>query len=89
MAVVLCGPSRCGVYGLATARHLASQGVGTVVYLPDLPHFPAQLDEELKLYKLSGGKWTTKANELPKTPVDLVVNALENHEMWDQERQQP
>jgi hypothetical protein len=28
-------------------------------------------------------------SELPSTPVDLIITALEDHEMWQQERSQP
>lgn len=61
-AIVLCGPSRSGVFGLATARHLATLGVRTIVYVPDLPHFPENFTKEFTLYKLSGVKnWTKSA----------------------------
>ena len=89
LAVILCGPSRSGVYGLSLARHLSAQGVRTMAYLPDLPHYPDHLRAELNLYKLTGAKWTRKAEYLPKNAVDLVIVALEDHEMWQQERSQP
>ena len=44
---------------MATARHLVSQGVSTIVYLPDLPNYPSNLEKEFSLYKLTGQKWTT------------------------------
>ncbi len=47
---------------MASARHLASQGVRVVAYLPDLPHYPEHLDKEFKLLKLAGAKWTTKTD---------------------------
>jgi enhancer of mRNA-decapping protein 3 len=58
LVVVLCGPTRAGVLGMATARHLATQGVRTVVYLPDLPNHLS--NSEFSLYKLTGQRWTTK-----------------------------
>ena len=61
MAVILCGLSRSGVVGLATARHLASHGVRTIVYIPDLPLYPPEIAKEFKLYKLTAQKWTTNA----------------------------
>lgn len=96
--MILCGPNRSGAFGLATARHLSSQGVRTHVYLPDLPHYPEPLAKELHLYKLTGQRWTTNAKQLPGKPnvdstpgksVDLIICGLEDHEMWDQERSQP
>ena len=64
-AVVMIGPSRSGVFGLATARHLVTQGVSAVCLMPDLPHFPECMEKEFKLFKLSGGKWTKKAKGKP------------------------
>ena len=88
--VILCGPSRSGVYGVATARHLSSLGINTMVYIPDLPHYPEDFTKEHNLYKLTGAKnWTKSAACLPSTPVDLIITALEDHEMWQQERSQP
>lgn len=60
VAVVLCGPSRTGVFGLTAARHLSSHGIKTIVYLPELPHYPRLISSELKMYKLTGEKWTNK-----------------------------
>ena len=50
--VALCGPGKAGSYGLASLRHLASQGVRTCAYLPPFPMYPAHVDAELNLYKL-------------------------------------
>lgn len=61
-AVILVGPSRTGAFGLAAARHLAAQGFKTVAYVPDLPHYPDRMSEQLKLYKLTGKKWTTSVS---------------------------
>lgn len=54
---------------MATARHLETQGVSTVTYLPDLPHYPPTLASELKLFKMTGGKWTTN----PKGQSALLI----------------
>ncbi len=89
LAVALCGPNRPGGFGMAAARHLAAQGIRTVAYLPDLPHLTEDLRREFDLYKLTGAKWTDRASDLPSSPVDLVVCAMEDHEMWRQERRQP
>lgn len=93
--VVLCGPGRQGAYGLATARHLAGQGIRTLAYLPDLPLYPPHLASEWTLYKLcckgqEKNKWTGNVKDLPTNqPIDLVVMALDDHEIWEQERGQP
>ena len=42
--------------GLAAARHLASHGVKSQVFLPDAAKYPANVEAELKLYRLTGGK---------------------------------
>lgn len=89
VAVFLAGPSDVGVLALAAARHLASHGVRTQVYLPELGRYPHLVDQELRLYRLTGGKVVNKIKDLNKGAVDLVVVALEDQEMWHQERQQP
>jgi len=91
-AVVLCGKSSVSALGLAAARHLASHGVKTQVFLLDVAH-PPQVESELRLYRLTGGKVVTKAGQLPNTTVDLIVTALEDpeicYELLAQERCQP
>jgi len=88
-AVFLCGTSLISSYGLAAARHLASHGVKSQVFLPDAAKYPANVEAELKLYRLTGGKVVTRASQLPTSTVDLIVTALEDQEMWSQERCQP
>lgn len=89
VAVIMSGPSQSGVFALSAARHLAGHGVKTQVYLPELGHYPHLLEQELRLYRLTGGKVVNKTKDLPKGAVDLVIAALEDQEMWQQERQQP
>ena len=88
-AVFLCGTSQVATFGLASARHLASHGVKTQVLLPEASRYPPALDAELKLYRLTGGKVVTKARDLPSGAVDMIVMAMEDLEMWSQERCQP
>jgi len=93
--VALCGPGKTGTYGLASLRHLASQGVRTVAYLPPFPMYPAGVDAELNLYKLCLKKNEhvlvhEAATDLTShSDADLVLLALDDHEMPDQERSQP
>jgi len=91
LAVILCGASKSAVYGLSTARHLAAHGVRTQVYLPESMgrHHSKHLEQELRLYRLTGGKVVTKAKDLPKISVDAIVNTLEDEEMCIQQRIQP
>lgn len=91
-AVFLCGTSQVGTLGLAAARHLSGHGVRTQVYLPEAALYPHVLEAELRLYRLTGGKVVTKGKDLPKgtsNTVDLIVTAMEDQEMWSQERCQP
>ena len=41
------------------------------------------------LYRLTGGKVVTKGRDLPQGSVDRIVRAMEDQEMWQQERCQP
>jgi len=88
-AVFLCGTSQVGTFGISAARHLASHGAKTQVYLPEAAHYPHGLETELRLYRLTGGKVVTRGKDLPKGSVDLIVTAMEDQEMWSQERCQP
>jgi len=93
--VALCGPGRSGSYGLASLRHLASQGVHTTAYLPSFPMYPPHVDAELLLYKLCLKKRDNvliyEANDLPAAAAgcDVLLLALDDHEMLEQERSQP
>ena len=50
-AVVLCGKSSVSALGLAAARHLASHGVKTQVFLLDVAH-PPQVETICKYRQL-------------------------------------
>ena len=93
IVVALCGPGKSGAYGLATLRHLASQGVRTCAYLPSLPFYPPHIDAELGLYKLCLRKnfniLCLDVKDLPSSSVDVVLLALDDHEMLQQERTKP
>jgi len=88
-AIFLCGTSQVGTFGICAARHLASHGAKTQVYLPEAAHYPHVLETELRLYRLTGGKVVSRGKDLPKSSVDLIVTAMEDQEMWSQERCQP
>ena len=59
------------------------------MFLPEAAHYPHVLEIELRLYRLTGGKVVTRGKDLPKGAVDLIVTAMEDQEMWSQERCQP
>lgn len=88
-AVFLCGINNAGALGLAGARHLAGHGVRSMVYLPEAAVYPHTLETELRLYRLTGGQVVHRGRDLPAGSVDLVVTAMEDQEMWSQERCQP
>ena len=61
----------------------------SLVMSPHHLHCHPQVESELRLYRLTGGKVVTRASQLPDTAVDLIVTALEDQEIWSQERCQP
>merc|ERR1711997_1296120 len=71
----------------------ASQGVRTCAYLPSLPFYPPEIDGELALYNLCVKKNFNSVcfdvKDLPSTSVDIVLLALDDHEMLHQERSKP
>jgi len=89
LVVILCGFSRSAILAVAVARHLAGHGVRTQVYLPENGSVSPDMEQELRLYRLTGGKVVGKAKELPKTSVDVIVTALEDEMIWAQQRIQP
>ncbi len=92
LCVILCGPGKNGEYGLALSRHLATQGVKTVAFFPQLELLQRNVAAELSLYKLccksSNSTLIQDVKELPESAVDLVVMALDDHDLWEQERSQ-
>ncbi|KAK7115361.1 enhancer of mRNA-decapping protein 3-like [Littorina saxatilis] len=78
--VVLCGPHLQGALGVNCARHLANHGAKVVVFSPSFMRMNPALEIELKLLELTTATRTTATKDLPKGAVDLVVNALDNHE---------
>ncbi|KAK4884341.1 hypothetical protein RN001_000612 [Aquatica leii] len=73
--VVLCGCNRQGAMGLNAARHLASHGVNTIVYLTsaDCP----EVQKELALYKLTKNKIITAVSKLPQLTDIIIVSLCE------------
>lgn len=89
-AVLLVGLSKAGAITLSIGRHLAAHGVKIDVYIPHLPSYPKIIKQEFSLYKLTGQNFTHEIKDLPMAKgVDLLVNGLEDHEMYKQERSQP
>lgn len=93
LCVVLCGPGRTGEYGMTMARHLSAQGIKVVTFLPHLDLYQRQMANELALYKLccksSNAKLIHDVKDLPVSTVDLIVMALDDHDLFEQERNQP
>ena len=79
---------------MTMARHLSTQGIRVVTFLPHLDLYQRQMANELALYKLccksSNAKLINDIKELSQLPpVDLVIMALDDHDLWEQERNQP
>ena len=73
--------------GMTMARHLSTQGIKVVTFLPHLDLYQRQMANELALFKLccksSNAKLIQEVKELPQSTVDLVVMALDDHELWE------
>lgn len=78
--VALCGPHIQGAQGITCARLLANHNVKTFVYVPNFVKMDHYVEEELLLYDLTDGQKTSCARDLPKGTVDIIINALDNHE---------
>ncbi|CAH1796386.1 unnamed protein product [Owenia fusiformis] len=78
--VVLCGPHRQGAQAVNCARQLANHNVQVTLFVPNFIKMIKELTEEIQLFELTGGKRASKINELPKKPVDIIINAMDTHD---------
>lgn len=69
----LVGPTKQGAVGINAARHLASQGVKTIVY--SIPNETEINQKELYLYKLTQNRSYIGLSQVPQN-VDLVIVSL-------------
>uniref|UniRef100_H2ZN72 YjeF N-terminal domain-containing protein n=1 Tax=Ciona savignyi TaxID=51511 RepID=H2ZN72_CIOSA len=76
--VVLTGPHLVGAQGIATARHLANQNLHVDVFMADVVKVDDFLQDELKLLNLTTARLSTDTKDLPTSPVDLVIVAMDD-----------
>lgn len=74
IVVLLCGNHPEATGAVCAARHLATLGVRTVVFLTQ-PTAPVHLVKEIELYKLTGQIVINNVGRLPADP-DLIIAAL-------------
>ncbi|KAL0968695.1 hypothetical protein UPYG_G00270320 [Umbra pygmaea] len=77
---VLCGPHVQGAQGISCGRHLANHEVEVILFLPNFVKMLDAVSGELRLYSKTEGKHVASINELPDSPVDLIINCLDCHE---------
>jgi len=88
--IILAGCHIQGAQAVNCGRHLSNHGVHVVVFQPRTDaQLPPWLENELALFKLSQGKLINVVQELPNTPVDIVLNALDDHNTFLLSRAQP
>nr|XP_002123787.1 enhancer of mRNA-decapping protein 3-like [Ciona intestinalis] len=78
--VVLTGPHQVGAQGIATARHLSNQNLHVDVFMADVVKMHDFLQDELKLLSLTTARLSTDIKDLPTTPVDLVIVAMDDED---------
>ncbi|XP_074650254.1 enhancer of mRNA-decapping protein 3-like [Tubulanus polymorphus] len=77
--VILCGSHIQGAQAVNCARHLMNRSVNTTVFIPE-SSLVRSLADELHLYNVSDGKKVSTVSELPTTPVDIIVNAIDSQD---------
>ncbi|CAB1322645.1 unnamed protein product, partial [Coregonus sp. 'balchen'] len=77
---LLCGPHVQGAQGISCARHLANHEVEVILFLPNFVKVLDAVASELNLYTKTEGKQVSVIQELPDSPVDLIINCLDCHE---------
>jgi len=75
VVVVLCGNHSEAAGAVCAARHLATLGVRTIVYLQSST-VPSFMVKEIELYKLTGQTIINNETKLPKDAVDLILACL-------------
>lgn len=71
--VVMAGPHSQGLQGICTARHLANHNVHVTLFIPKKTQ---ELIPQLALFMHTGGNLVASVRDLPKQPVDLVIDTL-------------
>uniref|UniRef100_A0A8C7DDI0 Enhancer of mRNA-decapping protein 3 n=2 Tax=Oncorhynchus kisutch TaxID=8019 RepID=A0A8C7DDI0_ONCKI len=77
---LLCGPHVQGAQGISCARHLANHEVEVIIFLPNFVKVLDAVSSEITLYTKTEGKQVSSVEELPDSPVDLIINCLDCHE---------
>ncbi|KXJ12342.1 enhancer of mRNA-decapping protein 3 [Exaiptasia diaphana] len=75
--VVMAGPHIQGLQGICTARHLANKKINVTLFIPRKTQ---ELIPQLALYMHTGGRLASSVKDFPQFPVDLVIDALLDHE---------
>nr|CAB3240808.1 enhancer of mRNA-decapping protein 3-like [Phallusia mammillata] len=76
--VVFTASHQLGAQAIATARHLANQNVQVEVFMDDFVKMHDYIQDELKLLTLTSARLINDVKDLPSTPVDLVIVAMED-----------
>ncbi|CAF3827572.1 unnamed protein product [Rotaria sp. Silwood1] len=79
IVVLACLTEVQGAYAICAGRILASKNIRIYLYIPPNSN-PTQhyfIENELKLFRTTQGIITTNVSELPRSPVDLILNGLD------------
>ncbi|CAF4229972.1 unnamed protein product, partial [Rotaria sordida] len=79
IVVLACLTEVQGAYAICAGRILASRNIRIYLYIPPNSnsiqhHF---IENELKLFRTTQGIITTNVSDLPRSPVDLILNGLD------------
>eukprot|EP00794_Sanderia_malayensis_P016969 gene16969-18680_t len=75
--VILAGPHLGGLQAISAARHLANHTVQVILFVPE---HSVLLDSQLEVFLKTSGKLLRQPTDLPTQPVDMVIDALTNHD---------
>jgi len=79
IVVLACTTEVQGAYAISAGRILASKNIRIYLYLPPTSN-PIQqnfIENELKLFRTTQGIITHNVSDLPRSPVDLILNGLD------------
>jgi enhancer of mRNA-decapping protein 3 len=79
IVVLACSTEVQGAYAICAGRILASKNIRIYLYFPSNSNTNQEnfIENELKLFRTTQGIITNNVSDLPRSPIDLIINGLD------------
>ncbi|PIK54324.1 putative enhancer of mRNA-decapping protein 3 isoform X3 [Apostichopus japonicus] len=74
--VLLCGSHTQGAQGVSCGRHISQHHANVIVCVPGENKLNSEVSRELQLFRETDGEVILSPQNLPASPVDLIISAL-------------